>query len=357
MLDYSISLLEDGSVGDRGFNATDMWNTSKKFRDFLNSKAKIHHNKLHFMYIDWEGHDAYHQERWDTHVNKNVQFFVDESYHLNKKPKNSNFCFTNLFWSFIYPNTIGIRDYYFFHDYLKYKNDYKCKINVPIRRVYHQKLDIIQAVNKLKNPNIQVTQSSFHSTLQYHLAGKGDLPFTLPDENYIEKRGYGIHDWGGEWNDNNMNENMWKMFGISDVVLLFEVSPEATSKKYFEKEKRPPNVTFGDSYITEKSISHILVGKPFIPAYYETIKYYNRILEKYNANIVEYPLKYDFILDILDEIDSITKDETAWLELKDKLTNYVENLRTELIKICSINNSYFDFIISENFEKKTIPTI
>ena len=45
---------------------------------------------------------------------------------------------------YLSPNTLGIRDYYFFHDYLKYKNDYKYKINVPIRRLYGDKEEISQ---------------------------------------------------------------------------------------------------------------------------------------------------------------------------------------------------------------------
>ena len=40
---------------------------------------------------------------------------------------------------FIYPNTLGLRDYYFFGDYLKYKNDFKYKLNIPIRRLYGDK--------------------------------------------------------------------------------------------------------------------------------------------------------------------------------------------------------------------------
>lgn len=352
LLDYSIKLLEDGDVSDRGFNANDMFNTSKKFRNLLNEKAKILQNRLHFMYIDWEGHDAYTQEDWNIKVNKKIDFFVDETYTINKKPKNAHYVFTNLFWSFIYPNTLGIRDYYFFYDYLKYKNDYKYKINIPARRVYGLKKDVIQSAITLNNPSINCTRSSFHESKQYHLAGKAEMGIPFKEENYIQKRGYGIHDWGGEWNDNNMNENMWKMFGISEVVILFENSAAYNIQKIKETNSKITSwFTAGDSMITEKSISHILIGKPFIPQHYDTIQFFDDILRKYNSPIVEYPIKYDNVLDIIPFLDDITKNDEQWNVFRDKLKKYVENLRTELVKICSENNSYLDMLIQKKLPK------
>ena len=352
LLDYSIKLMEDGTVSDRGFNANDMFNTSKKFRNLLNEKAKILQNRLHFMYIDWEGHDAYTQEDWNTKVNKKIDFFVDETYTINKKPKNAHYVFTNLFWSFIYPNTLGIRDYYFFYDYLKYKNDYKYKINIPARRVYGLKKDVIQSAIELNNPSINCTRSSFHESKQYHLAGKAEMGIPFKEENYIQKRGYGIHDWGGEWNDNNMNENMWKMFGISEVVILFENSAAYNIQKIKETNSKITSwFTAGDSMITEKSISHILIGKPFIPQHYDTIQFFDDILRKYNSPIVEYPIKYDNVLDIIPFLDDITKNDEQWSVFRDKLKKYVENLRTELVKICSENNSYLDILIQKKLPK------
>lgn len=358
LLDYSIYLLENNKVGDRGFNSNEMKKTAATIRELLNEKANNLQNLLHFMYIDWEGHDAYRAEEWNTSVNKNVQFFVDETYNFNEKPINSNFVFTNLFWSFIYPNTLGIREYYFFHDYLKYKNDYKYKINAPVRRVYGLKVDIIKKILELNNPYITITKSSFHESKQIHLAGPGEFIFNIDEDLYIQKRGYGIHDWGGEWNDNNMNENMWKMFGISEVVLLFEHSPthrhDNLSKKY---NKVPKWLSWGDSFITEKVISHILVGKPFIPLHYETIRFLENIFRQYNKPIVEFPIQYENLLDIIPYLDNITKDEKKWISLKDKLTEYVENLRTHIIDICNNNNSYLDYIITNPIEVKQRPTI
>ena len=54
------------------------------------------------------------------------------------------------------------------------------------------------------------------------------------------------------------------------------------------------------------------------------------------------------LLDKLDYIDEITKDEVKWKEFLDKLTLYVQNLRKQLIEIIHENNSYFDYIITKN---------
>jgi len=259
-----------------------------------------------------------------------------------------------LFWSFIYPNTLGIRDYYFFHDYLKYKNDYKYKINIPARRVYGMKKDVIEKVIKLNNPYINCTRSSFHESKQYHLAGPGELDISFSEENYIQKRGYGIHDWGGEWNDNNMNENMWKMFGISEVVILFEISAKYMAEQALSQndDKIPDWMHPGDSMLTEKTISHVLIGKPFIPQHYDTIEFLDNILKKYNSPVVEYPIKYDTVEDIIPFLDDITRNENKWNSFKQKLQLYVENMRTELVKICSNNNSYLDLLIKKELPNK-----
>ena len=104
--------------------------------------------------------------------------------------------------------------------------------------------------------------------------------------------------------------------------------------------------------LTEKTISHILVGKPFIPQHYDTIEFLNNILKQYNSKIVEYPLeKYDTVYDVIPFLDDITRDDKKWKVFTDKLKLYVENLRTELVKLCSNNNSYLDFLI-----KKQLPS-
>lgn len=336
LFDYSIHLLEIGLVSDRGFNSEIMQSVRRKMFPMLNKHSFVHKNKLHFIYIDWEGHDPFDEDYIYRKLNPNIQVFVDEKEcvipDVQLRIKNNHFVFTNIIWSFIYPNTLGVREYYFFHDYLKYKNDYKYKINLPIRAFFDYKERMACEIMKLNNPHISITNSSFHDKQQYGSALQNISPLRkevikkMPKENYIEKRGYGIHDWGGEWNDNNMNENMWKMFGISEVVIL----PENRRK------------------ITEKSVSHILLGKPFIPINKEVIEYYDIYLKKYNKPIVEFPIDYKKgdLFQYLEYLDEITKNDEMWNEFKDKLTKYVLNLRTHLIDIIHENNSYLDYVVN-----------
>ena len=54
LFDYSVSLLQDGLVSDRGFNSNLMNLVNKKNLDFLNSKVNKLGNKIHYLYIDWE---------------------------------------------------------------------------------------------------------------------------------------------------------------------------------------------------------------------------------------------------------------------------------------------------------------
>lgn len=352
LFDYSIKLLEDGLVSDRGFNSNLMKETNKKNLALLNSKVSVLGNKIHYHYVDWEGHDPYVMEGWYKNLNSQIQFFVDEeTTSVKEKIPNHHFIFTNLIWSFIYPNTLGLRDYYFFGDYLKYKNDYKYKINVPIRRLYGDKEKIADDVLRLNNPNISVTLSSFGDENQITPDTHIEPPFRdeliskLSKENFIQKREYGINDWGGEWNSNNMNENMWKMFGKSEVCILFEHSPER------DRKMRTGSKSVGNNFITEKSVSHILVGKPFIPFYKETIDFYNRCLIEYGKKVVEFPLEYDCILDKMDYIDELTYDEDKWNDFLKKLKIYVNNLRTQLIELIHENNSYLDYVISDKASK------
>ena len=342
LLDYSTNSLQKGHTADRGYNHNltflDVENVS------LLNKHSNYLNKIGYMFIDWEGSDSYREQKWKKRLNPKIQVFVDETETAVRGVDNHNFVFTNTIWSFIYPNTLGIRDYYFFHDYLKYKNDYKYKINVPIRRIYGVKKEVSEAVLSLNNPNITVTNSSYGDSAQIDKDDSNfrkELISKIPKENFIEKRGYGIHDWGGEWNSNNMNENMWKMFGISEVCIIYEYCPSGVYKSNF-KSWIP-----GREYMTEKSISHILAGKPFIPYYRETIDFYDSQLKKYNKSVVKFPIEYSNILDKIDWLDEITKDDSLWKPFLNSLTEYVLNLRKGLIEIIHENNSYLDYVITD----------
>ena len=344
LLDYSITLLENGLTSDRGGDANNMKESDTKNVSFLNKHSINLGNRIGYMYIDWEGHDAYKTHNWKKRLNPKIQTFVDETSTSVESNNNHNFVFTNTIWSFLQPNTLGIRDYYFFHDYLKYKNDYKYKINVPIRRLYGDKEKIANSVLSLNNPNITVTHSSFGSSSQYDKnisSARKELISKIPTENYINKRGYGINDWGGEWNSNNMNENMWKMFGISEVCIIYEYCPSGVYKSNFKSWKP------GKEYMTEKSISHILVGKPFIPYHRETIDFYDSYLKKYGKSVVKFPIEYNNIINKMDWLDKITKDDSLWQPFLESLTEYVLNLRKGIIEIIHENNSYLDYVISD----------
>lgn len=198
-------------------------------------------------------------------------------------------------------------------------------------------------VLQLNNPNITITHSSFGDSGQIDKDDSNfrkELISKIPKENFIEKRGYGIHDWGGEWNSNNMNENMWKMFGISEVCIIYEYCPSGVYKSNF-KSWIP-----GKEYMTEKSISHILAGKPFIPYYKETIDFYDSQLKKYNKSVVKFPIEYDNIINKIDWLDKITKDDSLWQPFLKSLTEYVLNLRKGIIEIIHENNSYLDYVVT-----------
>ena len=352
LFDYSSDLLEKGLTSDNGFISPLRNETNIRHLKMLNRASMLNPSKIHYMYLDWEGHNPYVDENWSTALKPDVVTFVDET-TSPKSNGNSKFSFTNLLWSFVSPNTLHIRDYYFFADYLKYKNDYKYKINVPIRRLYGEKINVVKKALELKNPYITSTVSSFGTTNQFGLdvldtnGNWSDnlikLINTLPKENFIEKRGYGIHDWGGEWNANSMNENMWRMFGISEVVIQSEVYPISDNLN---------GKTPGQNWITEKTISHILVGKPFIPYNRGSLDIYEKYMKEYDKELSEFPIKYTHVLDIFDYLDKVTQNETEWKELVFKLQKYVFQLRKGIVEIMHENNSYLDYVISKEPIKK-----
>ena len=137
------------------------------------------------------------------------------------------------------------------------------------------------------------------------------------------------------------------MFGISEVNILFEYSP--THNIAMQKKN---SRTIGFSYVTEKSISHILVGKPFIPFYKETIDFFDEWLRYYNKPTVKFPLEYDYILEKIDYLDNLTKNEKEWEIFLNDLKKYVLNLREHLMSIIHENNSYFEYIVSESEKNK-----
>ena len=137
-----------------------------------------------------------------------------------------------------------------------------------------------------------------------------------------------------------MNENMWKMFGIA-TNFNNRINSSLINKSNFKSWKP------GKEYMTEKSISHILVGKPFIPYHRETIDFYDSYLKKYGKSVVKFPIEYNNIINKMDWLDKITKDDSLWQPFLESLTEYVLNLRKGIIEIIHENNSYLDYVISD----------
>lgn len=354
ILDYSIDLYDKNLVSDRGFNSNIRYLIDREYIPLLNRVCKYKNTKFHFFYIDWEGHNPYYEHNMNTTLNKNINLYVDEKDDniLHKK-----FVFTNTFMSFIYPNTLGLKEYYNFADILKYKNDYKHKINFPIRRFYRNKLQLYKKIINLKNRKINITHSSFHDTKQYSGSEeeiRKEVIRSIGPDNFIEKRGYGIHDWGGEWNSNNLNEFIWKMFGIAEVNIIPEYDPYESIKHGINGNQ---SHLIGKSHMTEKSVSHILANKPFLPISYTTIEFYENFLRNNGYTISEFPIKYNNITDVIEEINEICNDEIRWNIFKIELQSWLNDVRSSILEMIDIKNSFLDVLIETNISNEKKPSI
>ena len=353
ILDYSIYALQKELVSDRGYNTLINKMIDNELIPFFN-KIVTNTKNIHFFHLDWEGHNPYYHHKMDTIMDKRINVYLDEMESDIEPIKypNKHFLFTNTFISFIYPNTLGLREFKFFGEILKYKTDYKYKINFPIRRIYGHKLRVYNKIKTIQNSQINITNSSFHDTPQYSMDTVDSLRNSILEKlgknNFIEKRGYGIYDWGGEWNENNVKEMMWKLFGISEVNLIPEYHPD---EAYNNIRKNENPLLIGNSFMTEKSVSHILAKKPFIPFYYKTIEFYDSILIKHGYTPIEYPIKYYFVNEIIDEINEMASNN-EWSLFKQKLQDWVNNTHDSLINILNTNNDYLNHLINNTNQIK-----
>ena len=198
---------------------------------------------------------------------------------------------------------------------------------------------VVQEITSKNNPSLNCTVSSFsdyfkHSRIEEpHEKIYDDVVDIVGKENLINKRGYNIEDWGGEWNDDNMKEFMYKLMTISDVNLIHEIS-------------------YGWS-INEKSFMHILAEKPFIPTHDGTFSFYNEILKSYGYEASEFPLN-GMLVDKLNKIDLLTRDEEKWNEFVSKIKTYISKLKKNLFEIMNTNNGYLDFVLQKESESKNI---
>lgn len=335
--DYTLYHYQNKKISDRGWNLILGKDMESVIIPMLNNYSKTTNNNLSVFFIDWEFGDAHITPNLNRLLNNDIVLYKDELTDIINKQKVS---FTHILWSFIYPNTINMRDYYFFADYLKYKNDYKYKLNYPIRRITNFKNWIADSILKKNNSNLNVTLSSFtnyfrgedrNSDSKHAIYKK--LNDKIGDDNIIKKRKYNLNDWGGEWNDNNMKEFMWKLLTISEVNLIHEES-------------------FGWS-INEKSFMHILANKPFVPTHSGTFKFYNEILKSYNIPTKLDNLSNKTITEKINYLDEISKDDIKWNIFVEELKETINYYRTELLKIMNNNNGYLDNILF-NTGKKSI---
>ena len=334
--DYTLYHYQRKNISDRGWNLILGNDLTDKIIPMLNKYSKQTNNQLSVFFIDWETGDNYLTPNLNKLLDNNITLYKDELTDIINKQKVS---FTHLLWSFIFPDTIKLRDYYYFSDFLKYKTDYKYKINYPIRRITTLKNKFANYILEKNNPYFNVTLSSFtnyfenetrHSDAKIKLFEK--LKNKIGEKNIIKKRGYNLNDWGGEWNDNNMNEFMWKLLTLSEVNFIHEASHGYN--------------------INEKSFMHILANKPFVSTHNGTFKFYNEILKSYNIPTKSHIFDDKTIKEKIDYLNDISYDDGKWDIFVCELKEYINYYRTSLFNIINNNNGYLDNLINQ--DEKTI---
>ena len=272
IFDVTINSLQNELTSDRMY----LYPTVQGFRNdiipFLNKLPKQIKENTHISWINWEGFEL-SEEGIDIiqNLDENINLYNDNVYNSDR----TKYIFSQSFMSFIFPDTQAIREYYFFYDWLKLKTEYEYKLLYPVRRIYDSKLYIAKGIKKyLNEADTLITYSSFTDSNHYVTNDEYENDYAeflkLPNLKRLEKRGYNIEDFGGEWMRNNMEEGMWKMFGIADVNLIHE---------------NPMVQCF-----SEKTICHILAGKLFIDVHYRTIEKIHKVIELLGYRVPSYPL-------------------------------------------------------------------
>ena len=328
IFDVTIHSLQSELTSDRMF----IYPTLQIFRNniipFINNLPNDIKKNTHVSWINWEGFDLS-----EEHID--IVQDIDDNVHLYNdnitNPDKVKYIFSQTLMSFIFPDTQAIREYYFFYDWLKLKTEYEYKLLYPVRRIYDSKLYIANGIKKdLNEDDTLITYSSFTDSNHYVTKDEYESDYAeflkLPNLKRLEKRGYNIEDFGGEWMSNNMEEGMWKMFGIADVNLIHE---------------NPMVQCF-----SEKTICHILAGKLFIDAHYRTIVKIHKVLELYGYTIPNYPLpEYDDITNIFPWLREQMDDDSKWNDLKDELKTWLEYVRKSFLEIVNTRNSLIDELI------------
>lgn len=325
IFDVTINALQQGLSSDRMFILPTMDGFKKEWIPFLNGLKDKVQKKVHISWISWEGFTL-DEEGIDVSklLDDNINLYNDNIINSDR----TKYIFSQSFMSFIFPDTTATREYYFFYDWLKLKNEYEYKLLYPVRRIYDSKLYVANGIKRdLNEKDSLITYSSFTDSNHYiwkHQYEKDYNEFLkLPNLRRMEKRGYNIEDFGGEWMKNNMEEGMWKMFGIAEVNLIHE-NPEVQC-------------------FSEKTICHILAGKLFIDVHYRTIQKIHKVIKLLGYEVPNYPLpEYDDITNITPWLREQMDDEIKWNELKSKLREWIEYIRKCFLKSVNTKNSLLD---------------
>jgi len=331
IFDVTINGLQEGLSSDRMFLYPTMEGFKNKWIPFLNKLKSTIRKKTHILWVNWEGFEL-NEEGIDVSklLKNDVNLYNDNIINSDR----TKYVFSQSFMSFIFPDTTATREYYFFYDWLKLKNEYEYKLLYPVRRVYDSKLHMVRGIKKdLNDDDTLVTYSSFTDSNHYVWKHQyeNDYNELLKFKNLkrLEKRGYNIDDFGGEWMRNNMEEGMWKMFGIAEVNLTHE---------------NPMVQCF-----SEKIICHILAGKLFIDCHYRTIQKIHRVLDILGYEIPTYPLpEYDDITNITPWLREQMDDEEKWKNLKYQLRTWLEYVRKCFLESVNTQNNLLDEILENN---------
>jgi len=329
IFDIHTYLMQNKITTDRGYSYKTLNYLEYKLRKEITEWGKLHGERLHIFYIDWEGRN----HAWPIYKIKNCKIFVDDIVG-NKNNSNTNYVFTNNFLSYIHDSKLDIKHSYFLYDYLKEIKP-KHKLSYSVRRIIGQKIKQIKSLLEISDVHITYSSYSFtEDSVDSGIDNEVDdfrkfIEESIKD-NYINKRGYGIHDWGDESNINNIHEMFYKILPLAEVEIIDE---------WMELD-----------YISEKSVIRILSGKPFLPSSFKVFDFYNEIQKKYNKTPYPISFKYNSFEELINLIKKSVSNESEWKSLKQELKGWVETTRVNLIDICYSNNSYLDIVLNSSKE-------
>lgn len=329
IFDIHVYLMQNNITKDRGYSYKTIQQLRYKLTPKIKEWSKLHKENLHIFYIDWEGRN--HSK--EIKKLKGCRFFVDEIVS-NKSITNNDYVFTNNLLSYIHASQLDIKHAYFLHQYLQNMN-YPHKLSYSVRRVIGKK---IEQIEKLLNvPEVHITYSSYSFTpdsvdseIESEVNDFRNYIESKIKNNYIDKRGYGIHDWGNEENLNNIHEMYYRILPLAEVEIIDE--------------------WMGMDYISEKSVIRILSGKTFLPASFKVFDFYNNIQKQYSKTPYPLSFRYESFDEMIELIKQSLSSKTKWNNFKEELKGWVETTRVNLIDICYSNNSYLDIVLNSSKE-------